>query len=69
SETSSPLIPPPPHPLSRQPRSSRLPLHRRPLLSACSKVGSQPQRISLPSHSAGPSVGRHFPPGLHPTWS
>lgn len=63
SETSSPQARPPCFP-----PFSRL-LRPPPLLSACSKVGSQPRRISSPSRSALPSVGRHFPPGLCQTWN
>lgn len=63
-ETSSPQTHPPHFPPSFPPL-----LRPPPLLSACSKVGFQPQRISSPSHSALSSAGRHFLSGLPQTWS
>ena len=52
------------------PLSSSLPLRRRrPLLSACSKVGSLPQRISWPSRSTLPSAGFRLISGPRQAWS
>lgn len=74
SETSSPHTSPPCFPPAsplalHHHRHRRHRRHRPPLLSACSKAGSQPRRISWPSCPATPSVGRRFQSSLRRTWS